>query len=155
MSSKKRYKEKKYVPLVTKVSLSSSFVARAICRQCGEPPIEYYSTGQPTSWVDPHSARIVFDWYKKYVKNLNSFWYKKYQPRHFDSIKEFGLLWIEKSYKPTKHQHIGVERNATVEFLTCPCGASVWAFSQKSAANRIEIKNRKARYTYPRKFQSY
>lgn len=140
----------------TQVNLSSSFVAKVVCRKCGEPPTEYYWIAQPSYWNDPRSAHAVFDWYKKYIKRMTSSWYKKYQPRFFYNIKEFSFVWAEKSYKPNLHQHTGVRQLGTmIEFLTCPCGKSVWLFNQKSAATRIEIKNRKARYTYPRKFQSF
>jgi hypothetical protein len=140
----------------TKVNLSSSFMARTICSKCGEAPDAYYRVFQPTCWQDPRSSQAVFDWYKRYIKQMSSAWYKLYQPSSFHGLKEFNFYWREKSYKPTLHQHKGIDQSGTlIEYLVCPCGKSVWAFAQKSVQTRPEIKNRKARYSYPRKFPSF
>jgi hypothetical protein len=62
---------------------------------------------------------------------------------------------MEKSYKPNMHLHRKIKAENVLEFLSCPCGESVWAFSQEYINDRPEIKHRKARYKYPRKFESY
>lgn len=139
-----------------KINLSSTFLARSICKGCGELPDTYYWINQPSLWINPGSSHAVFSWYKKFSKKINGFWYKEHEPRYFYSIKDFSFNWIEKGYKPSLHQHVGIsQENNIIEYLTCPCGSTVWAFSQKSVENRMEIKNRKARYKYPKRFESY
>ena len=143
-------------PNVIGINMSSTFLVRTKCSVCHKSPDMYYWVNQPALYYDARSAHAVFDWFKKYIKRINISYYKKYQPKHFTLLRTFNVYWTEKSYKPGLHQHvgIGVEENI-VEYLSCPCGTSVWAFAQESSKNRIEIRNRKARYSYPQKFDSY
>lgn len=139
-----------------KINMSSTFLAKSICKECGEAPDTYYWINQPSLWINPRSSHAVFAWYKKFFKQINGSWYKKHEPRFFHSIKDFSFHWLEKGYKPSLHQHISINQvNNIVEYLSCPCGETVWAFSQKSAETRMEIKNRKARYKYPKRFESF
>jgi hypothetical protein len=138
------------------VSLSSTFTIKNVCAECGEFPHSHYSAYLPNYWMDPRSSQMIFDWYKKFIKRMNSDWYKSHKPRHFFNMRNFNFSWMEKSYTPALHQHADIDQMMNVvDYLICPCGKSVWAFAQTSSQNRPEIRNRKARYSYPRKFQSY
>ena len=144
------------MPGVVRVNLSSTFVIRCKCRYCGEGPDEYYCVNHMAYDLDPRSSQAVYVWFKKYVKQLIGFWYKKHQPSVFTNMRAFNIRWAEQSYKPTLHQHVGIQPYDTVtEYLSCPCGKSVWAFSQRQGDRRMEIRNRKARYKYPKKFDSF
>lgn len=152
----RNFKMHKFTPPQIGVNLSSTFAIKNVCTECGKSPSHHYTAYLPNYWLDPRSSQAIFDWYKKFIKRMNSSWYRNHQPRHFFSMKSFNFSWMEKSYTPALHQHaIGDEEVNVVDYLTCPCGKSVWAFAQKSAQNRIEIRNRKAKYNYPRKFQSF
>ena len=144
------------VPKSTRVNLSSSFIARTKCRNCGLPPDDYYFINHALYYSDPRSASEVFNWFKKYITNVAGYWYKRHQPRLFHSMKTFNVHWPEQSYKPSLHQHKGVQDDDNItEYLSCPCGQTVWAFNSTTAEHRVEIKNRKARYRYPQKFEIF
>jgi hypothetical protein len=151
-----------YKPQKIRVNLSNSFIARARCKACGKSPDIYLSVPlipQNPRYYDPRISDWVFNLYKKYIKRfINTDWYKKYQPRYFNKLKDFSYYWISKSsYKPTLHQYIGKEHPDAmiVEYLECPCGQTVWAFVEKSAEFRLELKHRRARYSYPQKFELF
>jgi hypothetical protein len=143
-------------PKSIRVNLSSSFIARTKCRECGLPPDDYYYVNHALYFSDPRSASKVFDWFKKYISNIVGYWYKRHQPRIFHNMKAFTVRWPEQSYKPTLHQHRDVKYDGNItEYLSCPCGRTVWAFNSIMAEHRPEIKNRKARYRYPQKFETF
>lgn len=143
-------------PKSFRLNYSSSFLARTKCVACNKSPDLYYRLQLPTLWQHPVANKIMFDWFKKYIKHINNSWYKRHQPRYFTILKDFNFYWTEKSYNPRLHQYKGVDNSENiVEYLMCPCGKTVWAFNQANGEGRAEIKNRKARYEYPQKFESY
>jgi hypothetical protein len=146
----------RFKPLIVSINLSSTFVVRAKCKECGESPNTYYWMNQPSYWYNIRSSQDMFSWYKKHIKRMTGDWYKVNKPKNFHSTKHFNFYWSEKSYNPALHQHIGINPSENiVECLACPCGVSVWMFAQRPAETRMEIKNRKARSKYPRKFESF
>lgn len=145
-------------PYVVKINLSSTFVIKNKCPFCNKHPSEYYWVNLPPYYYDPRSSQEVFDWIKKYIKHVTPFIssYTKENPRNFKSIKEFSIFWRERYYKSALHQHLNIELTShIIEYLACPCGRTTWAFNQKDTEERPEINNRKARYKYPQKFQSF
>lgn len=145
-------------PYVVRVNLSSTFVMKNKCPFCHKSASEYYWVNLPPYYYDPKSSQEVFNWLKKYIKSITPSHsrYFKMQPRHFKSLKELSVYWSEKSYKAALHQKLNVElTDHVIEYLGCPCGRTLWAFNQKDAEERPEIKNRKARYKYPQKFESF
>lgn len=144
-------------PQIIKINLSSTFIVKnRCCFECGKTPIEYFWINLSPYYYDPRSAHHVFDLYKKYIKRMTGSWYVKQQPRLFKSIKNFNFYWLQKSYKVALHQHFNIEATVhVIEYLVCPCGRTIWAFNQKDTEERPEIKNRKARSTYPLKFESF
>jgi len=146
----------RWKPKAIKINLSSTFIVKNKCVECNKHPNEYYWINLPPYYYDPTNSYELFDWIKKYIKRMTGSWYMKRSPRHFKSIKDFNFYWSEKSYKAALHQHFNIEAtDHVIEYLACPCGRTVWAFNQKDAEERPEIKNRKARYSYPQKFESY
>lgn len=139
-----------------RINYSSSFIARTKCIKCGLPPDEYYWVNHSLYYDTPQDASALFTWFKKYITNVVGYWYEKSQPRHFHNMKTFTVRWPEQSYKPTLHQHRNVKDDDNItEYLVCPCGKTAWAFNSMVAEHRPEIKNRKARYRYPQKFDSF
>ncbi len=149
---------KKWKPYVVRVNLSSTFVVKNKCPYCNKSANEYFWVNLPPYYYDPKSSQELFNWIKNYIKRIipSVSWYAKAQPRHFKSLKDFSVYWSEKSYKAALHRNLNIElTDHVIEFLSCPCGRTLWAFNQKDAEERPEINNRKARYKYPQKFASY
>lgn len=143
-------------PEVVRINLSTTFVVKNLCPECNKQPNEYYWVRLSPYYYDVRSGQELFNWLKNHIKRMSGTWYMGHQPRHFKSIKDFNFYWMEKSYKPALHQHFNIEAtDHVIEYLICPCGKTVWAFNQKDGEERPEIKNRRARYKYPRKFESF
>jgi len=76
------------------------------------------------------------------------------EPKQFTSVSFLSHDVIYAKYRPRMHRTLG--SNAAfdiVEFLTCACMRSSWAFSDKSVSNRPEITCRKAKGRFPTKFE--
>lgn len=132
-----------------KVNLSSTFLARAKCLKC-DKAIDTYYVSYNAYWNDPRTSNIIFDMMRKFIKKLNSSWYKYSDPKPINSIIDFNVYW-EKSFNPRSHSQRAIDPGLNLtEFLSCPCGETVWAFTQKRSVCLPEIKNRKSRYTYPK-----
>ena len=139
-----------------RINVSSSFMARAVCKECGEGPSYYYYVRKPFMWKDARQQITSSKWFRDWIKRLTSDWYLDSEPRYFHDIKEFSAGFEDAHYTPTLHMKRGfvqVEKDNVVEMLGCDCGATVWAFNQKSTKNRPEITNRKGRYKYPKDFE--
>lgn len=134
------------------VRLSSPFMIRAACRHCGGQPILYYYIRNFTNWYNPRksldqlsSLRDVY----RMIMNLHNIG----DPKDYNSTSFFSTSTTYTQYRPRLHRTRGSSATFDiVEFLTCDCMKTTWAFSQKSCQNRPEITNRKARFGYPRRF---
>lgn len=124
------------------------------CRHCGGGPDFYYDVRAPIRWYDP---RRIHGEYAKYFKRLKRFCYDYYlrnNPSEYFGIAAFTHTPRGTKYNPRIHKNRGVDPvNGSLEFLTCECGRSEWAFNEKAAKTRPEIRERKARYKYPHKFE--
>jgi hypothetical protein len=139
-----------------RINISSSFMARALCKECGKGPAYYYHVRLPFIWKDVSDQIIGSKWFRSWIKRLVSDWYLVSEPRYFRDISEFSASFPDAHYNPTAHMKRGlpkVEKDNVMEMLGCECGATVWAFNQKSTKNRPEVINRKGRYKYPRQFE--
>jgi predicted RNA-binding Zn-ribbon protein involved in translation (DUF1610 family) len=140
---------------VIQINISTSFMKRTLCPECGKGPDFYYPVMNPFIWKDAKYFVLVSKYARKWVKRMNSSWYVEYKPRHFTKLGDFTFTLEGKSYNPTAHRVRGAditERDNITEFVGCECGATIWAFNQKSRAKRPEVTNRKGRYKYPQKF---
>lgn len=145
---------KKWKSQFVRVNLSSTFVTKSRCKECGGCPHEYYRIPQSPYYLDARGEQAIFDWIKTYIKRMSSDWYLLEQPRHFHSIRDFNFYYEEKAFKPALHQCF-IDEAHTIEYLTCSCGRTVWAFNQKIGDDHPDIKHRKSRYQYPQKFAWY
>jgi hypothetical protein len=140
---------------VVRINISSTFLPRAICKECGKGPDYYYASMQPFKWKEIKHFLIYSKFAKKWVKRMVSNWYQEFQPRYFHNLGDLSFAIEAKSYSPALHKSHGIEamdRDNVVEYVGCECGATVWAFNDKSVKKRPEITNRKGRYKYPQKF---
>lgn len=145
-----------YKPEVIRINISSSFMARARCKECGKGPDYYYNMSKPYQWQNVRGSLIYSEVTKRWIKSmLTSNWYFKFEPRHFRKLGDFIFTLEGKSYLPTFHRTRGSDSSNSdnvVEFVGCECGATIWAFNEKSTKDRPEITNRKGRYKYPQRF---
>jgi hypothetical protein len=150
---------KKYDPHyraeLIRINISSTFMVRARCIECGSAPTYYYQVRRPYLFFDVRHMGVTSQWLRRWVKRMTEDWYLDDQPRHFHDLKEFSFRLDDKHYLPTLHRARGLTRDKdnSIEFVGCECTRTVWAFNQKSAQNRPEITNRKGKYTYPHRFE--
>jgi hypothetical protein len=135
-----------------RINISSSFMARARCIECGGHPDYYYQIRKPYMWKDISHQISTSKWMRGWLKRFTADWYLESEPKYFLDVKEFGFVLDDKHYVPTLFKNRGepkTDRDNVVEIVGCGCGATVWAFNDKSTKNRPEITNRKGRYKYP------
>jgi hypothetical protein len=140
---------------VVRINISSTFLPRARCKSCGKGPDFYYASMRPFKWKDVKYFRMYSHLSKKWIKRMVSNWYQEFQPRYFNKLGDFSFALEVKDYNPVLSKVRGAdmpERDNVIEYVGCECGATVWAFNDKSSRTRPEIMNRKGRYKYPQKF---
>lgn len=143
-----------YKPEVIRVRLSSPFLARTKCKYCGGAPSIYFYVKNATLWVNPRKMVELFDVIRPYIRRMGADHYLWDDPKYFTSISTFEFPLTLNKYRPRIHRTRGAKSTAdVVEFLTCDCARSNWAFSDKAVENRREINQRKARYRFPHKFE--
>lgn len=138
---------------VVKINLSTPFVVRSRCKVCGNYPSIYYYIRNPVIWNDPRRMQEYFSFYYKHIKRLCSNYYLNDSPTSFTSANFLSEEIPFRSFKPKLHHTRGFPSvyNYT-EFITCKCGGSVWAYTDKSIRSRLEISMRKSRSIFPQKF---
>jgi hypothetical protein len=144
-----------YKPEIIRINISSSFMSRARCKQCGDGPDFYYAMMKPHKWKNVRHFLVYSKAVKSWIQRMLSNWYLPYTPRYFHDLSDFTFRLESKSFDPSLYRVRGAnisERDDVIEFLGCECGATVWAFNDKSTKNRPEITNRKGRYKYPQRF---
>lgn len=135
------------------VNLSTPFLIKNKCKECGSNPVTYFYVRNKTLWIDPNRIIQSFDLLKKYYKRMCSDYYMKVSPKYFNDLSHFSYYTLYKSYLPKLHHTRGRDLSPNVsEFLMCECGATSWIFSNLSAKKCPEVVNRKSRYSYPHKF---
>ena|SRR3984957_14764166 len=146
-------------PQVIHINISSTFVIKNRCRKCNGQPSEYWQIHIPYHYLDPQDGKHLFYFFKEYMKSFAPYWHRVKDPRYRTSLKSLNFYYGPRFYHPDLHQKnkIGVDNytDQVIEYARCSCGRSVWAFGQLISNIRPEIKNRKGRYSYPRKFRSF
>lgn len=142
----------KYKPIVVRINLSDPFVIRARCKFCGDPPSMYYFVRNPTLWYNPHKVTDMDRNWNKYWTRMCSDYYLTEEPKYFTKINYFSWRKETKSYNPKLHRTKNANPLSSEEFLTCECGRTVWAFTDKANRSRKEITNRKSKGNFPHKF---
>lgn len=148
--NKGRYDSK---PEIIKVRLSTSFMVRARCKHCKGAPEIYYFLRNPTMWFNPRKALDQANYIKQLLEILQKHGFKD-DPKHYTSASYLSHDVIYAKYRPRMHRTRGSNPVFDiVEFLTCDCMKTTWAYSDKAISNRPEITCRKARARYPLKFE--
>jgi hypothetical protein len=133
-----------------RIRLSTPFVGRK-CKHCGEGPTWYWYTRNPTMWVNPRKEMDQFDVYKRFAK-FNLDFYLEEEPKYFTRTSAFTYDHHH-SYRPRLHRTRGTNPVFDrVEYLSCNCGKTSWAFNQRSGNMKPERKHRRARHNFPNEF---
>ena len=141
-----------------RVNISTPFLTRSRCKNCASLPTIYYYIKNPTVWYSPIKDRSKFEFIKRHCKRMCG---EGLKPTFYlsDTTVAFWRMYNVthtvnyKGYNPKLHKSRGTNPIFdVVEYLSCNCGASIWAFSDKSAKSKMEIVNRKSRYKFPQKF---
>lgn|SRR5574337_124572 len=155
MSRKRSIIPLSYKPESIRLNMSSSFMVRTLCKNCRKGPDYYYRALKPFTWPNVRGFLIFSQITRGWIQKLVSNWYLKYKPRYFWKLDDFSFKLEDKAYLALYHRARGIsgsDKNNVIEFLGCQCGATVWAFNEKSTKDRPEITNRKSRYKYPQSF---
>lgn len=148
-----RRRRRRYKPRIIQVNLSSSFVARTKCVQCGQEPQVYYYANKPYLFIDPKGAQNLFKSMTKWMKRMSSDWFMEAEPKFFKEMSAFNHMVDYKGYNPRLHKSRGVNpQTNTIQYISCWSGCTVWAFSDSANTERQEISQRKSRHKYPQKF---
>jgi hypothetical protein len=146
----------RWKPQVIKINISSTFVIKNKCLECDKRPAAYYRRVMLPYGRTPRDDEWLIEFYQKHMRRMTRSWYLNRDPKTLTSLKEFSFTLNGKSFKPGSHHKLDTGyTNRITDYLVCPCGKTMWAFNQTSGEDRPEIKNRKGRYSYPRKFQSF
>jgi hypothetical protein len=142
---------------IVKVNLSETFMVRSRCTSCGELPSMYYYFKNPILFDDVNEIRYLFTFIRKYVNRMCNDFYLIDRPGDFIRMGFFGFRLNFKGYNPKLHRTrtpwARYKQDLEItEFLTCECGKTSWAFSDKTVKLRPEIILKKARYKYPKNF---
>jgi hypothetical protein len=140
-------------PEIHRVRLSSPFMVRSRCKFCMGSPIIYYYIRNPTLWFNPRKAMDRMSFIKKLLQHLRSLGFLN-EPKHCHSAAELShdVSWAK--YRPRLHRTKGSSAIFdVVEFVTCDCMQTTWAYSDEAIQNRPEINHRKSRYRFPTKFE--
>ena len=150
------FEESEQSPKPVRINLSTTFIIRTKCKFCATGPVHYFTGKNSIKWFDPHNAKKNHKFYFKFMKRMNYDFYLDETPKNYTSMSPFTHTPTYKGYYPSLHKKRGVSAiNDFVEYLCCDCGRSKWVFSQKSAKQRPEIVNRKAKNSYPIKFEDW
>lgn len=128
---------------IYKIGLSKTFPMRARCRKCGSLPVFYYNTCGRMLLKQPLVARSISAPYRGNIDiypqdtRLSDFSY------HF-AISKFSTRY----HKNTKKR----KRYNMVEYVTCQCCLTKWAFNDLEFIGKPESYNRKSDRTYPMEF---
>lgn len=131
-----------------KVNVSFTFIKRARCKKCAGEPEHYLYAKNKFCWESPRKQLSVFKWAQKSYKRFCNDYYLSNKPSDYKSTHYMSHSAEYKSYSPRLYKNTINSGFEFIDFLTCGCGYSVWAFFQKSSSERPEIYNRTGKYNF-------
>lgn len=135
------------------VKISSTFVHRARCPKCGGRPAysvyNYFCVRNLTGWVSLKQNTDILKWIKTYNRRLCDDYYLFGKPSYTKSVNEFSHAVNYKGSKTRLHRNKGITPgNDFIDFISCSCGKSIWAYYTRSSQSRAEVENRTGKYYY-------
>lgn len=146
----KRAKQKYF-----QISASESFLVRTVCKKCKGHPLYYFYSRNPILWYDPRRVIAAFEYVKKYNKRLalDDFSFGLDDFRYASKMNLFNHQVNYKGYRPKLHRTRGQNPILdVVEYLTCECGQTAWAYSGMGIMQRHDINHKKAPMFVKKKF---
>lgn len=131
------------------ISLSLTFLSKAICKHCGKSPSTHYLFRSKNYYCTPQE---IFKYYqdKTYVRS-NFKYYFKLNPSFYNSIYYFSDILFFRGFSPNFHKN--KNNNQYISMIVCECGNMSWKFPSPAPFNsKLENINRKSKYNYPKKF---
>lgn len=141
---------------VSTVNISSTFLMRCVCKECGSGPYIHYAIRKPLVWDEPKQLLSASKWLRRYVQRMVQDWYLDAEPKYFHSLRELTFSLTDKHFVPSHFRTKGFPsdpRNNVVDIMQCECSATVWWYSQQAIKDKPEVVNRKGKYCYPKKFE--
>jgi len=139
-----------------KVNLSSTFPLKNRCKYCATTPKYYYLTRTSSTWQDYEVVLFINMWIANNHKRMCQNYYLIEMPKDYTTISSFDHSIDYKGYNPRFHKnhknHNLYANSNTIDYLSCQCGRTRWAFNETMSKNRPEISQRKARFTFKAKF---
>jgi hypothetical protein len=130
-----------------KINISNTFIIRSVCKFCKTGPTSYFTVMNKIKWFNP---KIAID--KHHRNKNNPKLYPSDLPREITKMGCVKHYTDYKGYNPSRHKKKGMASMDFLEGLSCKCSRTFWLFSHISNKNRMEIVNRKGKYTYPFSF---
>lgn len=138
-------------PEIVRINLSESFLVRSKCLYCDSIPDFYYLIDGKAMWFSPR--KINNSLLSKIAKRLCSDHYLDNPPKWYHNMTDFKFSLSYTTYRPRLHRTRGsLPVQDCVEYLTCNCGKTVWAFSNKAIRYRPELVQRRSRHVHAPKF---
>lgn len=126
-----------------KINISNSFAIRTACKFCQSGPSVYIEEAVIIAQKEVRSYLSISKDSRKAVKNFN------FKEQSF-LIRAFKVE--DKSYNPKFHsKHRSCSLNSPNGSFICRCGATIWSVNS-SMETKLEVKHRKGKYSYPKKF---
>jgi hypothetical protein len=149
-------KQRKQKPSRIRINISSSFRVRTCCKHCQGKPSFIYHIPLSFVWKDVADYLAESEYGRTFFTTLPRFVLMRIEPRLFNGITEFNLILDDKSFSPRAHYTKPMLMTKKpgqfvplTEILSCKCGATTWAFNQRSVIFRPEVVMRKGKYCYP------
>jgi hypothetical protein len=143
-------KSKDFSGEVVRLRVSTPILSRVRCNKCGKLPSIYYSIYLGLAGRNPRrKIAMSYHSFRMGGKIL-----PRDKPKSLVYMSDLSQSTKYKSWNPKWHHFRGDAPLAEydldlVEYITCKCGKSSWAFSELGIQHRPEILNKKARSYYP------
>jgi hypothetical protein len=148
---------KKDFPQPKQINLSNSFVARSRCKFCGKEPTKSFLLKIKTTPTDINSFKRLSSWIQSITRRLCAQYISPLaSPKHYKKISYLSydpLSYAGLSYETTKLICRDMPAYNFMDCVCCECGKTMWLFYDSCGKQRPEIANRKAKKSYPQKFQ--
>lgn len=143
----------RFKPEIVRVRLSFPMMTRARCKFCKGLPSIYYFIRNPIMYTNPKDALNRIEKYRG-VLTLIGRQPPLYAPKYMQTASPMSHPIVWSKYRPRVHRTRGSNAGMDlVEYVTCECMRSRWAFADQATENRPEIERRKAHHRFPTKFE--
>lgn len=110
-----------------------------------------------SSYKDYKTGLFINWWLTSNIDKMNSDFYLTEMPVNFDKNTYFSHAVDYKGFNPRFHKnskyHNHDESSVIIDCLQCSCGRTNWAFNETRSKNKPEVKQRRAKNTYPKKYR--